>query len=265
MKISVIIPTYKPGYYIWECLNSLCIQTLQKDLFEVLLVLNGCDEPYYSQINHYINEHRETNIKFLFAQTKGVSNARNIALDVAQGEYVTFIDDDDYISETYLEELLKISSPNIIGIARPTAFTEGINDSQPYQISDVFDKNYPADKITFLKLRRYFSGPCMKLIYRDIIGNRRFNVNYTIGEDGLFMFSISDKIKLCSLASPSAIYYRRYRSGSLTISGKTIMFRIKNKLGLIWEMMKIFFSHPFNYNLKFYCIQSLSCIKGLFR
>ena len=61
MKISVIIPTYKPKEYLWECLDSLYNQTLSKQDFEVLLVLNGCDEPYKSNIRKYINNHCDFN------------------------------------------------------------------------------------------------------------------------------------------------------------------------------------------------------------
>ena len=56
MKISVIVPTYKPQAYLWECLNSLCLQTLSKEDFEVILVLNGCCEPYKTQIQQYLRD-----------------------------------------------------------------------------------------------------------------------------------------------------------------------------------------------------------------
>ena len=56
MKISVIIPTYKPKEYIWECLDSLKSQTFDKKEFEIILILNGCKEPYYSEIDKYIME-----------------------------------------------------------------------------------------------------------------------------------------------------------------------------------------------------------------
>ena len=53
MKISVIIPTYKPQVYLWECLDTVYAQTFSKKEFEVILVLNGCNEPYNSQIQEY--------------------------------------------------------------------------------------------------------------------------------------------------------------------------------------------------------------------
>ena len=65
MEISVIIPMYKPDYYIWECLDSLKNQTISQNEFEILIILNGEKEPYYSQINNWINENNIKNIKFI--------------------------------------------------------------------------------------------------------------------------------------------------------------------------------------------------------
>ena len=50
MKISVIVPTYKPQAYLWKCLDSIYNQTFPKKDYELLLVLNGCNEPYHTQI-----------------------------------------------------------------------------------------------------------------------------------------------------------------------------------------------------------------------
>ena len=103
IKISVIIPTYKPQTYLWECLDSLRNQTLSHNDFEIIIVLNGCTEPWKSQISRYIaTKMQSMNVKFIHTEQAGVSNARNIALDLVKGEYVTFIDDDDLVSPSYL-------------------------------------------------------------------------------------------------------------------------------------------------------------------
>ena len=111
MKNSVVIPTYKPQSYLWDCLDSMVAQTLPKEDFELILVLNGCSEPWKSQIQEYLDSKMEgMNVKFFYTEQGGVSNARNMALDVAEGEYVTFIDDDDFISPRYLELLYEKAS-----------------------------------------------------------------------------------------------------------------------------------------------------------
>lgn len=123
MKISVIIPTYKPQSYIWECLDSICNQTFPKDDFEVVLVLNGCREPYDGQIREYINNHPVVQWNYIQTDKGGVSNARNLGLDAAKGEYITFVDDDDYVSGVYLEGLYEKVGRNTISASNTIAYS----------------------------------------------------------------------------------------------------------------------------------------------
>ena len=140
MEISVIIPTYKPGAYIWECLDSFCKQDFSKDDFEIIIVLNGCKEPYYSQILRYKNEYMTgCQVNFLQTDMPGVSNARNMALDVAKGEYVTFVDDDDYVSPSFLSGLYNAVAPDVVSLCRPLAFIDGEEGFIPYRITKEFD------------------------------------------------------------------------------------------------------------------------------
>ena len=106
MDISVIVPTYKPDYYIWECLNSLKEQSLNSKKYEVLIILNGEKDSYYYDINEWLKNNNVENFKLFYIEQKGVSNARNIGLDSSKGEYIVFVDDDDYVDKNYLEELL---------------------------------------------------------------------------------------------------------------------------------------------------------------
>ena len=126
MKISVIIPTYKPQNYLWECLESLKMQTFPKGDFEIILVLNGCNEPYYSHIEDYLSLNMSDNVvNFIHVEHGGVSNARNVALNCARGEYIAFVDDDDFISPSYLEELYAKAAPDTISLCYPYAFKDG--------------------------------------------------------------------------------------------------------------------------------------------
>ncbi len=108
--ISVIIPSYKPDNYIYKCLESVARQDISKQRFEVIIVLNGCNEPYHTDIKLFLQQ-KFQGIKTFLLQTDvaGVSNARNIGLDNARGEYIAFIDDDDIVSENYLSELYQTS------------------------------------------------------------------------------------------------------------------------------------------------------------
>lgn len=266
MKISVIIPTYKPQNYIWECLDSIKNQTFPKEDFELILVLNGCNEPYYSQIKEYINQNLNGyNINFIQTDTGGVSNARNIALDVAKGEYVTFIDDDDYVSSSFLEELHKVATPDVVSLSNAVAFSDGniSNTTYSFNLSKEFKKKSMHGIQPLSRCRRYFAGPWMKLIHRDIIKDRRYDIRFKNGEDSIYMFLISDKIKSVGFSSSNAIYYRRYRDNSAVTQKRTVSQKFVNAMKMIREYIKIYAKAPYSYSFEFFITRILGTVKSI--
>lgn len=263
--ISVIIPTYRPQAYIWECLLSLATQTLPKNLYEIIIVLNGCNEPFHSQIQQYIIDYLSAHqVQLIQTDTGGVSNARNLGLDAAKGDYITFIDDDDYISPTYLEELYTLADENTIVLAYPYAFNDGKPNIQlPYRITDAYNycikhKYNTIDTIA----RKFFSGPCMKLIPVSFIQDKRFDTRFKNGEDSLFMFLISNKFKTLILTSTKAIYYRRFRTGSASLSLNYLQ-RLKNSIRLSIEYTYIYFSDIKQYDFNFYITRIMGSIRSI--
>ncbi len=261
MRISVIIPTYKPQDYIWECLDSIKNQTFAKEDFEVILVLNGCREPYYTQIQEYIDKNFVGyNVNFIQTDQGGVSNARNIALDVAKGEYITFIDDDDYVSPSYLEELSNVATYDVVAISNAKAFYDGTREPAAYGLDkyySIYSKRKGRQK--FYKCRKFFSGPVMKLIHRDVIGNRRFDVQFKNGEDNLFMFLISDRLRYVEFTSENAIYYRRYRINSAMQKTRSCKDKIRNSIRIVRKYISIYPNG--GYSLSFFCTRILAEMK----
>lgn len=258
MKISVIIPTYKPQSYIWECLDSICNQTYPKEEYEVIIVLNGCKEPYDGQIREYINNHPDVQWNYIQTDQGGVSNARNIALDVAKGEYVAFIDDDDYVSPSYLEELYAKSDDMTIAVSNSFAFNDGNPEELlTYEMTSAFNTYSPNGRMSSSKVRRFFSGPCMKLISMSFIQGRRFDVRFKNGEDSLFMFLISDKYKYVDFTSSNAIYFRRYREGSAVTSQKSIGYVVSNCCKRWAYTSRIYFGAPYRYSFRRYVMSLL--------
>ena len=265
MKISVIIPTYKPKEYIWECLNSLVQQTFSKTDFEVIIVLNGCGEPWRSDITRYISASMlDMNVRLIHTDVGGVSNARNLALDVAIGQYVTFIDDDDYVSPRYLEYLINQADQDTVVLSNTIAFDDFSKTVQKdYQLSNVYKSCSKKENVGISsRARKYFSGPCMKLIPMNLIQGRRFDVRFANGEDSLFMFLISDNIKSIRFSNEEAIYYRRYRESSAITSKGSIKDRFINSSKLIKEYCVI--ALKYRVNVLFFITRVLGAIKSLF-
>ena len=264
MEISIIIPTYKPQHYIWDCLQSLAHQSFDRNSFEIIIILNGCHEPYFSQISAYIQEKMPNHfVKLIQTNEGGVSNARNIGLNIMKGKYVTFIDDDDLVSETFLEELHQQASPNVISLCYPYAFDDGkIEIQKTYRKTILFEKYANHKLLRYEKCRQFFSGPCMKLIPASFIGDRRFNVNFKNGEDSLFMFLISDKFQYVNLTSKNAIYYRRLRNNSAQFAKRRPREIINNQFRMLLEYFKIYFDNFKNYRLLFFVTRILGTFKA---
>lgn len=263
MKISVIVPTYKPQAYLWECLDSIYHQTFSKNDYELVLVLNGCNEPYNAQIKEWLSQHIDLQVQYIQTDEGGVSNARNLALDKARGEYVTFIDDDDYVSECFLKELYAKSSPDTISLCYPYAFMDGTPCIQlPYRVTSAYEYcvQHGCHSVTS-RGRKFFSGPCMKLIPMSFIQGRRFDVRFRNGEDSLFMFLISDRIRNVVFTSKDAVYYRRFRENSATSKKRGRMDVICNQMKLTKEYSRIYFASFGHYSSCFYFTRIFGAIK----
>lgn len=265
MKISVIVPTYKPQTYLWECLDSIYNQTFQKSDFELILVLNGCCEPYNTQINEWLSKHSDLQVQYFQTDEGGVSNARNIALDNVRGEYVTFIDDDDLISPAYLEELYDKATPDTVSLCYPFAFNDGqIGEQLPYSITYTYNYCIEHKCRNFTsRARKFFSGPCMKLIPMSFIQNRRYDIRFKNGEDSLFMFLISDKMKRVAFTSINAVYYRRVRINSASTANRRFKDVLENSYKLIIGYSNIYISHMHSYDFFFYITRVLGSVKAV--
>lgn len=255
--ISIIIPTYKPQDYLWQCLDSFVAQTLDKQRWELIIVLNGCNEPWSEMIDIYLHAHSLTNARVIQTDEAGVSNARNIGIDAANGEYIGFVDDDDYVSPTYLEELARIASPNTIAASYTVAFDE-TRSFIPYYIEAAYQVYSPQGTIPYYKARKYFSGPCMKLFHRDIIGDCRFDTRFKVGEDALFMYLISNRMHQIAFTSIQAIYYRRMRTDSASHASSKWQ-TIHNCIRLMHQYSRIYLKGH-GYAFSFYLTRLLGAI-----
>lgn len=248
MKISVIIPSYKPKVYLFKCIDSLEVQANNAE-YEILIILNGCNEPYYSQITQYINRKKYHNIQVILSDIAGVSNARNIGIDKAKGDNVLFIDDDDWVSPYYLDQLAAISTNKEIVHSNIVLIEEETNKELPYFINKAFLRNKKNHKITLFQGRSLLSSSCAKLIPKSVIDNVRFNPKHKLGEDSLFMFSISNNIKEIKLTTNDTIYYVRARAKSASRKHYTYKKRINVALNLLRSYIFLYIKHPFSYNI----------------
>ena len=261
-KISVIIPTYCPGNYLFDCLKSLQKQTFQD--FVCTVVLNGPEEPYHTQIQNWLSELELNNAELIYSPEKGVSAARNMALERCESEYVAFLDDDDLINPEYLDSLFNSSEHDSITESAVCNF----NDSNPDILNiDYIAREFRNHNVTELvpcKCPSVFNSVCGKLIPRDLIGCCRFHKNLKLGEDSLFMYQLMAANLKSVRYVPEATYLRRLRINSASRSKYSITMIINNRFFLASAFSKVYFSNITRMNFLFY-VRRITAIftKGL--
>lgn len=185
MRLSVIVPVFKAEKSLHKCLDSIVSQPF-KD-WELILVDDGspdlsgeiCDD--YAKIDE--------RIKVIHQQNEGVSMARNHGLEIATGDYVTFIDSDDSL-EGDCFSLLKNAESDLI-VFESISYQEDGNRNYWYQI-DEKRIDTPTDLEQFiLDYINVFvlDGPCAKFFRRKVIDTLRFPEGQPLGEDNVFMLS----------------------------------------------------------------------------
>ena len=107
-KISVIIPVYNTAEYLEKCINCIILQTLSD--IEVICINDGSTDNSLDILNTYAE--KDKRIIIINQENAGQSVARNIGLDIAQGQYVYFVDSDDTIHEQTLEIMYRVADRN---------------------------------------------------------------------------------------------------------------------------------------------------------
>ena len=236
-KIAVLIPSYRPGDYLINCFNALDSQTLDKSRYRIYIGLNGDHLPYESLILDYLSK-MSFDYEYVYIESPGVSNARNVLIDISKEEFIVFIDDDDLVSPNYLEELLAVSSVDTIGITNICNFETDLNHLKQNYIGKSF-YNITNTEESKLKSRKHFSSPCAKMIDRNMIGNHRFDPNVAKGEDSLFMALISKNVKAVKKTSPEACYYVYERVDSATRKKTRLYVEVKTLSYLMTQYFKL--------------------------
>lgn len=179
--VSVIIPVYNSEPYLARCIQSLLSQTCI-GCMEILFVDDGSTDNSGSILDKAaFDEH----IRVYHIQHGGVSHARNIGLDNANGKYISFLDSDDYIEEDYFESLLKEFSGDLIG----GGFTAEYPDKRIPHICRKKTVFCNEDIIRAFLLENELSPIVAdKLFLRDKIGDLRFNESLAMAEDREFLF-----------------------------------------------------------------------------
>lgn len=214
-KVSIIVPVYNVEKFLEQCVNSILSQTYRN--LEVILVDDGSPDKCPQMCDDYAA--RDQRIKVVHKRNGGLSSARNAGLDVATGEYVMFIDSDDFIDNNTVEYLLAVKENCNADIVCYGMFRyNGTNDTLIENTVSKKDLEI-LDQLTTLKkliLRTIDCSSCNKLYERNKIGTLRFKVGRN-NEDHPFLFELYQRCNSIAYTN-KAHYHYRITPGSITNS-----------------------------------------------
>lgn len=208
--ISIIIPVYNVDEYLDKCLKSVINQTYKN--IEIILINDGSTDNSLNICKLY--EKRYRNILLIDKKNEGVSIARNVGINMAKGEYITFVDSDDWIEKDYTEVLyreLKKDDFDLI-ISNGIVFNDlKIVESNKINENIQFTSE---EAIKELLLEKRISSSCWGNIYKkNIINKIKFDSNMRIAEDMKFMVEVIERCtKIKVIKDEKYHYYLRKNS-----------------------------------------------------
>lgn len=215
-KISVIVPVYNVEAYLERCVESILQQTYAH--FELILINDGSTDSSGQICDHLASQYE--NIKVYHIENAGVSNARNMGIQLATGSWVTFIDSDDFVTQDYLATLASAAEGLNVGfvIAPLHHIKNGIvTDLPSYSGKTELWSTEETMKELLMTTRTSFF-PVAKLFKRDLLADEKFNTNYHLAEDALFLTELLLKTRCSCVFIDKPVYYYDHREGSATTS-----------------------------------------------
>ncbi|MBQ3502131.1 MAG: glycosyltransferase [Clostridia bacterium] len=220
-KVSVIVPVYKVEEYLDRCVESIVKQTYKN--LEIILVDDGSPDNCPKMCDDWAK--KDDRIKVIHKENGGLSDARNAGLDVATGEYISFIDSDDFIHETMIEKLLNSAIENDSDIVK--CMLSNIDENG--NIEDMVELN--LDKVDSKNIFYYYTvddgykqdnkiytqyvsnSVCTSLYSSALLKGKRF-VKDMFSEDLIFNCDVINEDCKISVVNEN-LYYYFYRTGSI--------------------------------------------------
>lgn len=189
-KISVIVPVYNSEKVIKRCVDSILKQTYSD--FELILINDGSKDKSIDILKDY--EKKDLRIRVIDNENNGVSETRNIGINEAKGDYIQFVDSDDYIDENMLKESLEQLEKNSVDIIMNGIYLDieknGIVNSstQTYEYKFANNNSEIVENVLTRLGGTYINSPINKLYKLSIIkeNNIYMNKEIDLGEDLLF-------------------------------------------------------------------------------
>lgn len=214
MKISAIVPVYNTGHLLGRCLESILQQTF--DEFEIIIINDGSPDNAQQIITDYEKKYPEK-IRAISKENGGLPSARNYGLQYANGEYICFIDSDDYIEKNMFYELYKIATADSLEVVRgnfQNIYLNGKKEINSYftdSKNSMTGKEYYIQEFNMLK-ENMKNMVWMSLYHRDLFFKKgiRFQEDPRIFEDIIFNAKIMRSVERIGTVNKPFYNYIQY-------------------------------------------------------
>lgn len=214
MKLSIIVPIYNVEPYLRRCIDSILAQTFTD--FELILVDDGSPDNCPSICDEYAA--KDPRIVVIHKENGGISDARNAGIDIAKGEYIGFVDSDDWIDQRMYEELIQISTKenvDIVCCAISNCFSNNeikvwpeLDQDVVYNRDDIISHLYPD-------IRRIICLPIWNKVFKkELFKTLRFPTNLMY-EDEYIMLEYLNNCNMVYVCHKAFYNYTCDRQGSL--------------------------------------------------
>lgn len=229
MKITVIIPIYNTEKYLRECIESVINQTYS--IYEIMLIDDGSTDNSIKISHEYAQKYK--NINVIHTSNKGVSAARNMAVERASGDYIMFVDSDDWLELDMVEELVKIIEDRNVDMSV-------VLRKSDIELEDVLKIGQGEEMLLYMLNIRCIE-PWGKLYKKDIFNN----IKYREGRTNEDLNILPDIVFKCNSVAVRTIGRYNYRQRENSImekelkkGGKTICFCCLDGIEKMERMVK---------------------------
>lgn len=227
VKVSVIVPCYNVEDYIDKCLLSLCNQSL-KDI-EIIAIDDGSKDKTGSILDDYAKKY--SNLKVIHKVNGGVSAARNDALKIASGEYIGFLDSDDWVNVHMFKKMYEHAKSNDFDIV--ACDTVAIYPKKEMVIHSNIVDNQEVSKL----LVDAYAVIWNKIYKRELLEGLTFNTKMSFCEDVLFLYEVYSRVNKVGAVNEVLHFYLQ-RDGSLTYTYNEKLYQLIDSMDHIVSYYK---------------------------
>ena len=212
IKVSIIVPVYNTGKYLKKCINSLINQT-EKDI-EIILLNDGSTDNSEDIIKSY----KDKRIKYIKKENTGIGSVRNLGIKESKGQYLMFIDSDDYIKLDCVEKLYNYAVNNNSDLVVSDFYKDFGNHLEEIKIEDFNPSPLRENPniINYVNL-----GPCNKLYKKEVLNGVYFEENLKYEDAPFVVKALKNAHNISKLNEPLS-YYVIHENSQTTIRDSKI-------------------------------------------